>query len=328
MSTESGLKHEESLPSITEEESMSSKCKASFNWIRLFMSALLPLIFGIFTIIFSLQQDKIAHINREHDEALVSESRMQTVYDSYVDEVSRLLLSRNFNRSDSSYLKAIRVKTLGSLRQLDAERKREIIIFLYENELIRNDKYSVDELIALDNGDVTEVDFVHSTTFKCRLNNLYLSNILGSGMTFYNCHLRDVDFSGASMIRTTFNSSILSFGKFINADLTESIFEGNNMQKVNFSSATLTRMKFGNSVLKKVDFTNADLIGSDLNVDTLTNLSSENLNVFINTRLPNGTFSIIDSSQLIRDGSAELMVSKNNYFEKNLFVCECRQSAV
>ncbi|CAF4243135.1 unnamed protein product, partial [Rotaria magnacalcarata] len=52
---------------------------------------------------------------------------------------------------------------------------------------------------------------------------------------------------------------------------------------------------------------NADLIENHLNIDKLTDSSDENLNIFTNGRFPNGSFSVIDFSQLTSDGSVEVM---------------------
>ncbi|CAF3757361.1 unnamed protein product [Rotaria socialis] len=266
-----------------------------------------PLIFGIFTVVFTLKQDSIARINREHDQSLANELRKQTVYDTYIDDISRLLLRRDFNRSDSSYLKIIRTKTLSTLRQLEIERKREIILFLYENELIQNNKYPIEELVALDNGDLIGIEFKHSMTFRCELVNLYLASILVSNIIFNDCQLRNADFNGASMVQATFNDSIMSSGNFMNSDLTGASFNENNMRNIKFAGATLTRARICNSILEQVDFTNADLIESNANIDQLMIPIGEKANIFINTRFPNGSFSAINRSQLILDGSAEEM---------------------
>ncbi|CAF4880025.1 unnamed protein product [Rotaria socialis] len=98
-----------------------SKAKCCFQWMKLFLSALFPLVFGIFTIVFTVQQDSIARANREQDQAQADELRKQTVYDSFIADISKLLLYCNFNRSNVNSLRDIRVKTLNALRQLDVE---------------------------------------------------------------------------------------------------------------------------------------------------------------------------------------------------------------
>ncbi|CAF2098195.1 unnamed protein product [Rotaria magnacalcarata] len=206
------------------------------------------------------------------------------------------------------HILVIRTKTLSTLRQLEIERKREIILFLYENELIQNNKYPIEELVALDNGDLTGIEFKHSMTFTCELKNLYLASILASNIIFNDCQLRNADFNGASMVQTTFNDCIMSSENFMNSDLTDASFNENNMRNIKFAGATLTRARIRNSILENVDFTNADLIDSNVNIDQLMSSIGEKANIFINTRFPNSSFSAINRSQLILDGSAEEMV--------------------
>lgn len=284
------------------------KHKYCFKWIELFLSALFPIIFGIFTVVFTIQQDSIARANRGQDQALADELRKQIVYDSFINDISKSLLRREFNRSDLNSLRDIRVKTLNALRQVDSKRKREIILFLYENELIRRNNITTETLLNIDQGDLSGIRFIRSSNIKCQLDNLHLPGVLASNLTFEDCRLPYAQFDGASMVGSKFIRSNLFSSKFVDANLTDALFYGNNMRNLNLSGATLVRAKIYYSRVEKVDFTNADLLDSDLNIDQIIQSIGEKSNIFFNTRFPNGSFSIIDSSQLIKDNSAEQMV--------------------
>jgi hypothetical protein len=69
----------------------------------------------------------------------LEQQRRQAVFDNCIDVISDLLVSPHFNRSDVRHLRPIREKVLTTLRQIDARQKRDIIFFLYTNELIQTD---------------------------------------------------------------------------------------------------------------------------------------------------------------------------------------------
>jgi uncharacterized protein YjbI with pentapeptide repeats len=322
MATASALQRATTSSLLMKETHISSKRKCCFSWTKLFLSALFPLIFGIFTIVFTVQQDSIARANREQDQSQIDVLRKQTVYDSYIDTISKLFLRRNFNRSDVNTLENIRVRTLNALRQLDAERKREIIQFLYENKLIRYNKSKIEELVRLDEGDLSGIEFIYSSTLICQFTYLYLPAVLAAKIVFDRCQLQDAQFDGASMVEAKFTKSILSYSKFIKTNLTAAVFDTNNMRSVNFTGAILSHARFHQSKLENVDLTNTDLLGSNLEPDQLTKVVGRKQNILINTRFPNGSFSAIDSSQLIVNGNAELTVSDRTRFrQKQLRNC-------
>jgi hypothetical protein len=104
-----------------------------FRWAKLLMSACLPIILGVFTLIYTIQQSQIAKDNRSQDEKHTNEIREQNVYDKYVEDITKFKNNENIN------FQTIRVKTLNALSQLNIDRKRSIIVFLYDIGLIHSD---------------------------------------------------------------------------------------------------------------------------------------------------------------------------------------------
>ena len=299
---------------VTKKTKTGNRRKCCFIWTKLFVSALFPLIFGIFTITFTIQQGSIARANRDQDQAQTDELRRQTVYDNFIDEVSKLL-HHHVNQSLVTYLQDdIRVKTLNSLSQVDSDRKCRIIQFLYENKLIRSDESRIGGIVSLDEGDLSGIRFVQSPKLRCRLDRVILSGVLASNVTFDQCQMHNAQFDGASMIGARFIKTILTSSTFIGTNLTGAVFLESNIRSVNFSSAVLTRAMFYGVRLERVDFTNADLLGSDLTMKQLTNCSDDKSNVLLNTRLPDGSFSVIDPLQLIENGAADMVVCERKHF--------------
>ncbi len=86
--------------------------------------------------------------------------------------------------------------------------------------------------------------------------------------------------------------------------MVRSVFNETNKANSNFASADLRNASISTST-KDANFTNTDLFGSDLPVGILLDG-----NIYINTRFPNGSFSAIDTKQLVVNGGAEINVSK------------------
>ncbi len=69
-------------------------------------------------------------------------------------------MRQDYNRSNSEHLLQIRVKTLTVLHHVDINRKRDIILFLYESRLLRSDIYRLD----LTGADLSDMQFIGSSS--------------------------------------------------------------------------------------------------------------------------------------------------------------------
>jgi uncharacterized protein YjbI with pentapeptide repeats len=284
----------------------------------MFISALLPLIIGIFTIIYTIQQNNIDIRHREQDLAIATdiriqdqrqadELRIQTVYDKYINDISMRLLDKDFNASNKNLLIHIRAKTLDTLRQLDVERKRNVILFLYEICLLQR---NCRPQLSLSEADLRDVKFIDSAAFSCTFKLLVLHNVLANNMSFYMCNLNEAVFDGSAMNYSRFNSSYIVKASFIGAHLMGASFSNTNFRYVNFTNADLRYSKFFKHPFMNVDLTNADLFGSDITDAHL--IRSESPNILLNTRFSNGSFSDIDASNLVINNGAEISVSSLN----------------
>ncbi|CAF0861930.1 unnamed protein product [Adineta steineri] len=282
----------------------SSKPSACWNWSRVLLSACLPLVLGVFTIIFTIQQNSISIANREQDRRQAIELRQQVMYDAYIKEISKLLLKPSFNRSNRQQMNYIGFKTIDVLRHLSKIQKRDVILFLYNHELIRREKPESQRVI-LKGADLTDVHFIRSNSMDCDLRNISLSSVLASNIVFERCDINNVAFDNAWMVGAKFTGSLMQGVRFYKANLADAIFDGNNMNQISFSHASLVNSKFLGIKPVSADFTNADLLNSDL---TPKDLSATTHN-FSNARYPNGSFPVVSNTQLINDGGAELIVS-------------------
>ncbi|CAF1053494.1 unnamed protein product [Adineta steineri] len=277
-----------------------SNRKWYFHCIKLLMSACLPIILGVFTLIYTIQQNQIAKDNRLQDERQANEIRQQNIYDKYLEDITKYKSDGNIN------LEIIRLKTLNAFSQLDIQRKRSIILFLYDIGFIHRNT-TEKERLRLDGADLTGVKFIRSSTFHCQLDNIYLSGILASNIIFSHCRMWYANFDQALLINAQFINCSMSYSSFVSADISQAKFigEANNAERIDFSNSKLIEM-YMSLPMRNANLTNTDTFNSQI----IFSYNASRVNYFLNTRLPNGTFSIIGTSQLIQDGSAETEYQK------------------
>ena len=225
-------------PSSTEPKKRSYR-----KWIKLLISALIPIMIGTFTIINTTLQKNIsaqqqeqdkqdALLLREQSERQADNLRQDTLFSSYVGDISKLLLTENRTR----ILIHIRTQTLPTLRQLTPERKKDLLLFLYENELIfRYPSQSVSTLLQVNSANFDGIDLRGTTGSKCSFAYLYLYGAYLSKSTFTRCYIESSNFSSTIMYVALFESSLVTRTWFKNTFLDESRFIHTKLYQTFFS---------------------------------------------------------------------------------------------
>ncbi|CAF2630368.1 unnamed protein product [Rotaria sp. Silwood2] len=287
-------------------------------WTKVIVTILPTIIFGVFTVVFTLQQNDFFRKTREQDRFVADAHNKRLIFDNYIDVISNRLLSSEFRRNNSEHLLTIRAKTLTALRHLDAHYKSEIIIFLYENKLIRADVPEAERL-NLDGADLTSVRFARSSNHRCVLPNLYLPGVVAFDIVFDSCRLMNSVFNEGTFNRSHFIGCSLGQTRFIDASLDNATFLDSDLDGVNFQGALLTNTKFMNAFVQNLILINTDMLGSNMNDSDIMVPATRKPNNILNTRFPNGSFSEIESKQLVTDGGAELEVCPEEcLFNRNI----------
>ena len=277
------------------------------NVFKLAFAALPTIAFGVFTIVFTLQQDASARATREQDQRQVDEQNRRLTYKDYIDDVKEILLNGGFENNTERSLSQIRAQTLTALENLDPKRKRDVIRFLFQNRLLQQNRPF---RVLLTGADLTGVKFTRSELQFCHFDHLYLSGIYAKSIVFEGCSLRSAVFQGASMPGAQFHSCTLVESVFRNTNLSGAKMHDNHMFKADFAAANLVQSSIKGVSFQGVDFTNADLFQSDVS-DRLLYPVDHNIlvpNTFLNTRFSDGSFSDIDTNDLIVGGQAQTQV--------------------
>ncbi|CAF1185632.1 unnamed protein product [Adineta steineri] len=272
--------------------------------IKACSTAIVPLMIGTLTLILAYQQHYQGIQNRQTDlhiaktqEQLENEKRQQdlhiaeaiqqdTVLNAYLEKVSQLLLSQQFNLSSNTLKSIIRPKTLTTIRQLDATRKTLLVKFLYESSLLMRHETVDSRCKSSDKQDVDLQD----------------ANLNGIIMGSQNIETERVNLFRISLSKVTLINSSFTFCFLNCANFERSILDGSSFRNSHLRDTNLIRTS-----LAYTDFTGATLSGSNLDLANLTGsniLDSQLVDVDSSDRtiLPNGT--IAHMYNLVHNGDA------------------------
>lgn len=296
-------------------QSKRSKRRAFGSFVKTFFTALPSIIFGLFTILFTLQQNSVAQKHRDQDQRQSDERSMRTTFENYIQEISSLLLNRKFNRTDPEHLLHIRVKTLTTLRHVDAVRSRDIIQFLYESRLLRTN-LPKEVRLTLNGADLSNVEFVGLGSRVLDLRYLNLAGVYAPNIVFARCDLQEANFDEAILTNAKFSSLRMNNASFrsiyaTDMTMTDIPFYGNDFRNSILHRIRLSRI----DVFGTIDLTNADWYGNSTHLDsqTLTILLLHPSIIRTNARLPDGNYPSIDETNLIEDDQIEQTVRKNRF---------------
>ncbi|CAF1414276.1 unnamed protein product, partial [Didymodactylos carnosus] len=145
--------------------------KRCLTLTRIAVSASIPLMIAIFTVVTYVQQQQISKHHRLQDQQIANETRLkdlqianltrihdnqiaekqreqdqqladdlhyQTVYNKYIEDVSNVLYEQHQSSSfvDADKFQYIRSKTVTTLRDIDSAHKTYLFMFLYDNNLL------------------------------------------------------------------------------------------------------------------------------------------------------------------------------------------------
>jgi len=240
--------------------------KTLWDWLDL---AFVPLSLALVAAWFTWRQNA-------GNQKIASENVKETEFQFYLEKLTDLILTKRLLRSrpDSEIRKLATAHTLRVFRRLDPERRKLLLRFLFEAELVLGDS----PIIPLDNVDIQDVAL--SKTDLTRIN-----------LCYANC--QGANFSNAILI-----NSYLAGVKLEKANLSGSHLNGSLLNNAALTQAVLKEARLVDAKLICADFSGADLTGADLSGADLDRAVLKNCKVeyhqlekahsLFKTVLPNG----------------------------------------
>jgi uncharacterized protein YjbI with pentapeptide repeats len=205
--------------------------KTGWDWLDLMAKLAIPLILGIATLLFSIQQAHLADLQHQSDQKLAQqqhEADQQSTLDqerqatlvTYLNNMRDLLLNRGLltSKPNDEIRVIARTETLSAMRQLDGKRNSILVEFLQEASLIGADFTTGEEkdhnIVSFDQADMSSIDLSGTGLIFADLSNAYLkstnlSNASLSGANLYQAYLGGTNLSGAILSSTNLRGAYL-----------------------------------------------------------------------------------------------------------------------
>ena len=166
----------------------------------------------------------------------VDDARQEGTLKEYQDQMVDLLLNKSLTRSQpgSEVRDVAKALTLAVLRHISADRKRDLLQFLYDAGLIYRGKAIVD----IQNADLSGTDLSNS-----KLNNIDLSGVDLSGATLNRANLSGADLSNARLTGADLTAANLSGVNLTGTDLSNAILNGTNLREATYTNEQLSRAR-------------------------------------------------------------------------------------
>lgn len=182
----------------------------------------IPAVVGLGAAWYTAQQGKVSE--RES-----TDNQRETALQVYIDKMSELLLHEKLcNSAEKDEVRKIaHVRTLTILSRLDAYRKRSVLLFLYETQLIVRGKSIVD---------LKGADLSDALLYGASLNKADLCGADLRGVDLRRANLEGANLSDASLYKAN-----LSGANLRNASLNEALLNEADLSEANLESANFTQ---------------------------------------------------------------------------------------
>jgi uncharacterized protein YjbI with pentapeptide repeats len=276
-----------------------------WDWLHLLSALAIPVVLAAAGLWFTAQQDQRqqrTETQRAEAERALAEQRAQDeALQAYLSQMSSLLLENDLRKSkeDSEVRTLARARTLTVLSRLDASRKKAVIQFLSEAQLIQSTK-GRRSVIGLDDADLRDTDLSSTYLVDTDLSGADLS---GARLTYLTgADLSNAKLHGADLSKAVLPEADLSGANLRNADLSRA-----DLRKADLSSANLRNADLRYAALMWADLSYADLSDARVSVRGQLDLS----NSLEGATMPDGQ--ILKSDYLNTDGPTfeDWLKSKN-----------------
>lgn len=180
---------------------------------------------------------------KDNEQLIAEDNLLEAELQSYFESISKWLIEKDLRNAapDSDLCLMSRALTLRAFRRLNDQRKKALLLFLCEADLVTGDA----PVISLKDADLKGLDLAGE----------YLS-----GINLREAKLERADFSGAILVDANFDYAHLSEVNLRKSNLRGAFLNFADLRQANLKDANLK-----NAELYKTDLKQADLRGADFN---------------------------------------------------------------
>ena len=188
----------------------------------------------------------LGEASKNSERSIEQERQRQETFNKYIEKISEYLLTKKLGSANKSQdvSKIARTLTRTTLRQLDTNRKAEVLQFIFELKLI--DKSPI---ISLNGADLKSVNLKNAFLSGAEIRGAYFQ-----GSDFRNANLTNTNLCGSSLDKTDFRGAILE-----GTDFSFCFIRNANLEGIDLTHANITGADFSSSNLFKVKITQEQL---------------------------------------------------------------------
>jgi uncharacterized protein YjbI with pentapeptide repeats len=245
-----------------------------WEWMKLLI---VPAVIAAGGLWFNRQQ-------RDREMEIAEQRSQDEALQAYLDQMSQLLTDKDQPlhkaQQHDSLSTVARARTLTVLRRLDGERKRRVLQFLYESDLITKNRVVVDLVGAA----LLRADLSWAKLSGVKLREADLRETDLGGANLNEADLSEADLDGADLRVAHLRGVNLHRANLYGADLSWAELRGANLSLANLIGANLSR-----SDLREADLLGANLSGADLGrAEVSEELLAQQANSLQGATMPNG----------------------------------------
>jgi uncharacterized protein YjbI with pentapeptide repeats len=198
--------------------------------------------------VFTAQMVSIALDDRRTQEARHVEAQRtrETALQNYFEAVGGLLIEKPLREAspEDNLSTVVRAQTLSVLEGLDPDRKRMLLLFLYESGLIYKDK----PVVSLEAANLRDVNLIGANLIGANLIGAYLQYAILPEANLEGAYLARANFERTNLARANLRQAYLRDANLLltflpKANLEEADLIGANLDKVNLQDANLQGAK-------------------------------------------------------------------------------------
>ena len=175
--------------------------------------------------------------------SIAGDSQHEAALQDYIDDMSALLLDQELRTvaANAEPRTIARPRTLSVLRALDAGRRRTVLEFLQETQLIS----ATTPILRLDFANLSGVDLLYvdlsgTDLSRVNLSGALLSDARFSGTDLASADLRDANLSSADLSSANLSGADVSGANLSGANLTAAKVSGTNFTNASLTDAQIT----------------------------------------------------------------------------------------
>lgn len=249
--------------------------KTLWDWLQLLIIPVILAIGGFW--LNQIQRGREQRTTEQRDKTereIALDNQREVALQAYIDKMSELLFEKGLRESqpEDEVRLIARARTLTVLAGLDADRKGNLLQFLYEARLINKDVRG--GILNLEGANLNDINLYNVNLRQATLSKTHLRKAKLSRTSLREIDLSYADLDHADLSYADLSQAYLRSTHLVSANLYEADLLKANLRNANLSHANLCNANLDEADLYNADLEAANLIGATVFTEQLNEAKS------------------------------------------------------